>query len=83
MPNAVNLPFTDILEETMMKPTSSLRSMFDQYKNKRMIFSCGSGATACILALAADQAGHKDISVYDGSWSEWGLASSNLPVVTE
>jgi thiosulfate/3-mercaptopyruvate sulfurtransferase len=83
MPNAINIPFTTVLEEGRLKPRSSLRSMFDPYKNKKMIFSCGSGVTACILALAAEQAGYKDLSVYDGSWSEWGLASSNLPVATE
>lgn len=83
MPNAVNIPFANVLEGELMKSKLSLQSIFDQYKNKKMIFSCGSGATACILALAAEQAGHKNLSVYDGSWSEWGLASSNLPVVTE
>jgi thiosulfate/3-mercaptopyruvate sulfurtransferase len=83
MPNAINIPFATVLEEGRLKPRSSLRSMFDPYKNKKMIFSCGSGVTACILALAAEQAGYKDLSVYDGSWSEWGLASSNLPVATE
>lgn len=83
MPNAVNLPFTDLLENGLLKPHSNLRSMFEAYKDKKMIFSCGSGATACVLALAADQLGYKDLSVYDGSWSEWGLNSSNRPVVTE
>jgi thiosulfate/3-mercaptopyruvate sulfurtransferase len=83
MPNAINMPFATVLEEGILKQRSSLQSIFDPYKNKKMIFSCGSGVTACILALAAEQAGYKDLSVYDGSWSEWGLASSNLPVVTE
>jgi thiosulfate/3-mercaptopyruvate sulfurtransferase len=83
MPNAFNLPFANVLENGSMKSTSDLRSIFELHKNKKMIFSCGSGATACILALAAEQAGHKDLSVYDGSWSEWALASSNLPVTTE
>jgi thiosulfate/3-mercaptopyruvate sulfurtransferase len=48
-----------------------------------MIFSCGSGVTACVLALAAEQAGYKDLAVYDGSWSEWGREDSGLPVTTE
>ncbi len=83
MPNSVNLPFANVLENGKMRSGSSLLLIFEQYKNKKMIFSCGTGVTACILALAAEQAGYKDLSVYDGSWSEWGLASSNLPVVKE
>lgn len=83
MPNSVNMPFSSVLENGLMKSSSSLQPVFEQYKNKKMIFSCGTGVTACILALAADQAGYHDLSVYDGSWSEWGLASSDLPVVKE
>jgi thiosulfate/3-mercaptopyruvate sulfurtransferase len=83
MPNAFNIPFTSVLENGMLKDDSSLRSIFEAYKNKKMIFSCGSGATACILTLAAEQAGYQDLSVYDGSWSEWGLISSNRPAVTD
>ena len=47
--------------------------------NKTLIFSCGSGITACILALGATIVGYKDISVYDGSWTEWG-SLSHLPI---
>jgi thiosulfate/3-mercaptopyruvate sulfurtransferase len=35
--------------------------------------SCGSGITACVLALGLHLTGHKDVAVYDGSWAEWGL----------
>jgi thiosulfate/3-mercaptopyruvate sulfurtransferase len=81
MPNAVNIPFANVLDNGLLKSRSNLQSMFQRYQNKKMIFSCGSGVTACILALAADQAGYEDLSVYDGSWSEWGLVSSSRPVV--
>ncbi|MEE9963597.1 MAG: hypothetical protein K4304_00730 [Propionicimonas sp.] len=40
--------------------------------NRRLITSCGSGVTACIVAVAALLAGYDDVAVYDGSWSEWG-----------
>ncbi|WP_175410995.1 sulfurtransferase [Streptomyces sp. TRM64462] len=49
---------------------------------ERLVFTCGSGVTACVLALAAELAGYRDLSVYDGSWSEWGLPSADRPVVT-
>ena len=83
MPHSVNIPFTSVLEDGRLASKAKLRSIFDKYKDKKMIFSCGSGVTASILALAADQAEFKDLSVYDGSWSEWGLPSSGLPVVTD
>jgi thiosulfate/3-mercaptopyruvate sulfurtransferase len=83
MPHSVNIPFTRVLEDGRLASKTKLRSIFEQYKDKKMIFSCGSGVTASILALAADQAEFKDLSVYDGSWSEWGLPSSGLPVVTD
>lgn len=80
MPGAVNLPFDETQINGVMKSPALLRDIFAEYQNKKLIFSCGSGVTACILALAADQAGVKNLSVYDGSWAEWGLPSSGLPV---
>jgi thiosulfate/3-mercaptopyruvate sulfurtransferase len=83
MPNAVNIPYANVLENGMLKSSSNLGSIFQDYKNKKMIFSCGTGVTACILALAAEQLGYQDFSVYDGSWTEWGSNSSTRPLVNE
>ena len=46
--------------------------------NKPIITSCGSGITAAGLAFTLHRLGAKDISVYDGSWAEWG--ASDLPI---
>ncbi|WP_097459984.1 sulfurtransferase [Mangrovitalea sediminis] len=84
MPNARNLPFDQVQEAGRMQALEELsrrlRSEVDA--EQHLICSCGSGVTACILALAADLAGHSHFSVYDGSWSEWGLPSDR-PVVSD
>lgn len=81
IPGAVNLPFSDVIEDGHMRPVDEIADLFNSItaNPQKIIFSCGSGVTACILALAADLAGYENISVYDGSWSEWWKVSS-LPV---
>mgnify|MGYP005752571895 CR=1 FL=1 len=84
MPNASNLPFETLLNNGRMKPKAELEQIFQEYplNGSKMIFSCGSGVTACITALGATLAGYDNFSVYDGSWSEWG-ASEDSPIVTD
>ena len=85
IPGSRNVPFGDLLnEDKTMKDPVTLRAIFDKAKvdlSKPAIASCGSGVTACVLALALERIGKKDWSVYDGSWTEWG-AFPTLPVET-
>jgi thiosulfate/3-mercaptopyruvate sulfurtransferase len=83
MPGAVNLPFKDLQKEGLMRPAAELREAFRAVagERERLYFSCGSGVTACVLALGAELVGYRGLAVYDGSWSEWGMPS-RLPVVT-
>ncbi|NME69620.1 sulfurtransferase [Flammeovirga aprica] len=81
IPNAVNLPFKEILEDGKLKSQEELKSIFEEKvpSNQNLIFSCGSGITACILHLAASEILDVPMSIYDGSWSEWG--QSENPIV--
>ena len=42
---------------------------------------CGSGVTACILALALALIDAPVCPIYDGSWEEWG-GREDLPIET-
>ena len=48
--------------------------------SKKITATCGSGVTACVIALAFARFGH-DVPVYDGSWTEWG-ADIDCPLET-
>ena len=50
-----------------------------QIKNKKIITSCGSGITACILSLSLLHGLKIQTSVYDGSWTEWSQ-NKKLPI---
>jgi thiosulfate/3-mercaptopyruvate sulfurtransferase len=80
MPNAKNLAYQHFFNQGLFKSPDELAEIFAHINaNKQaMIMSCGSGVTACILALAADIIGDKDVRVYDGSWSEWGSLPNTI-----
>ena len=53
---------------------NKIKIIFNKFhvKNKKIITSCGSGITACILSLSLLHGLKISTSVYDGSWAEWG-----------
>jgi len=73
IPESVNLPFQDVLENGVLKSKKELVKLFEKINinDKPLIFTCGSGITACIILLASELVLDNEKSVYDGSWSEW------------
>ena len=67
-----------------MKSPDALRAEFESAGvdlKKPVITSCGSGITAAVLSLALERIGHRNHSLYDGSWTEWG-SFPDLPIAT-
>ena len=85
IPGSINLPYTDIqTAEGVMLPAAEIAAKFKAAGLKPgapVVTSCGSGVTACVLALGLKQIGHEPVAVYDGSWTEWG-GRADLPLAT-
>ncbi|WP_019030185.1 sulfurtransferase [Colwellia piezophila] len=82
IPNSINLPFELVLRGNKYKSPTELQKLFSsmvQDDSRRLVFSCGSGITACIGLVAALLTSHTNVSLYDGSWSEWG-SDLSLPI---
>ena len=82
MPGASNVPIASLINNE-----GGLRSLDDIATAFKagginpalpVITTCGSGVTACGLALGLALLGNENVRVYDGSWSEWG--ASDAPI---
>ena len=85
IPNSRNVPFTDLLnDDKTMKTPDQTRAIFVSAGvdlKKPIVTTCGSGVTAAVLGLALERMGHDMWSLYDGSWTEWGMFPT-VPVAT-
>lgn len=76
IPGALNLPVADCLAEdgTWLDEEALLRllqPLLGNDVNASWAVMCGSGVTACHLAISGLLAGYSEPRLYVGSWSEW------------
>lgn len=81
------MPFTELLEGGEiggeLKSSEDIKAAFASSAvdiDQPIVCSCGSGATAAILALGIYVVSGKVTPIYDGSWMEWASVPGN-PIV--
>lgn len=82
IPNSLNVPWNMLVEQGTLKPEAELRRIFADAGvdiSQPVVASCGSGVTAVVLILALTALGARDVTLYDGSWGEWG-SRDDLPI---
>lgn len=81
IPGSINVPYAglrsavdSILADKMRFKTimQSTGISLDQ----PIVATCGSGVSACVLALSLFELGLADVPVYDGSWAEWSATEA-------
>ena len=76
IPGARSIPFQVSLDKDgCWRPRKDLQHLWSEVlgeeKDTAWIAMCGSGVTACHLAISALEAGYSEPRLYVGSWSEW------------
>lgn len=85
VPGSYNLPFNLLLNaDGTFKDATAIKAEFEAAGvdlDKPVVTTCGSGVTACVLAMGAYIVGHKQVAVFDGSWAQWATTEDS-PVET-
>ncbi|TXL81708.1 3-mercaptopyruvate sulfurtransferase [Vineibacter terrae] len=86
MPGALNLPYADLIDARSgtMLPQEALKQRLAAAgidPARKVTASCGSGVSACVVALGLYLTGAREAAIYDGSWAEWG-SREDTPIVT-
>ncbi|XP_010429795.1 PREDICTED: thiosulfate/3-mercaptopyruvate sulfurtransferase 1, mitochondrial isoform X2 [Camelina sativa] len=83
IPGSKCVPYPQMFDSSQtLLPAEELKKRFEQEDvslDKPIMASCGTGVSACILAMGLHRLGKTDVPVYDGSWTEWAT-QPDLPI---
>lgn len=82
IPNSQSLPSSDLInKDGYLKSKDEINQIFSNIKvntNDKIIATCGSGVSACVISIALFCLGKKDTPIYDGSWTEWASSGQEI-----
>ena len=84
IPGSKSVPLSELLDNGYLKSDDQLRVLLQERgvtTGSSVITTCGSGVTAAVISLALECIGVDNVSLYDGSWTEWG-GLPDMPVAT-
>ena len=86
IPGSRSVPYDQNLagDPPRFKSLPELRESYEKAGvrlDRPVVTTCGSGVTAALDAFALALLGHTEVSLYDGSWAEWG-DSDDVPIAT-
>jgi thiosulfate/3-mercaptopyruvate sulfurtransferase len=72
IPTAINIDWNDNLEQDVFKSPDKLEQMYKIPKDAEVITYCQGGYRASNSFVVLKMLGYKNVSMYLGSWGEWG-----------
>ena len=81
IPGSLSVPYASLIDNQtgLFKTGDALKNALASVDTaKPVAISCGSGVTACVVAIGLHNLGHTDAAIYGGSWAEWG-GDASLP----
>jgi thiosulfate/3-mercaptopyruvate sulfurtransferase len=82
IPNSKSLPSSDFINnDGQLKSINEINLIFNDKNitgSEKIIATCGSGVSACVISLALHYAKELEIPIYDGSWTEWASSGQKI-----
>ncbi|MEQ4622620.1 3-mercaptopyruvate sulfurtransferase [Providencia vermicola] len=82
IPGSKNMPWDLLVDKGEFKSETELKALFAKQGidiHAPSVTTCGSGMTAAVVLMALTLLGNTNVSLYDGSWAEWGQ-DNGLPI---